>query len=150
MDAAPNQTLCADDHLVRVGFMQSADVEAFVNTLGAHGIHYLSDDTVVDLVVVDQQRGPMVPCEWLQFGRVTIGEGVGESVAGCRFVGDTATVLATPDDWVFEGSLSQRFGFAPSGDPQGLKFLRHEDGLDVYLSELTGDEVFVGRTSSDS
>lgn len=129
--------------------MQPDDVEAFVNSLATHGIRYLEDRAAVDLVVVDQQRGPMVPCEWLQFGRVTIGDGAGDTVAGCRFAGDTTNVLATPSDWVFEGSLSQRFGFAPTGNQQGLGFLRHEDGVDVYLSEPTGEEVFVARTSRD-
>jgi len=27
-----------------------------------------------------------------------------------------------------------------------LKFLRHEDGLDVYLNVLTGEEAYIGRT----
>ena len=52
-----------------------------------------------------------------------------------------------PDGWVYEGSLSQTFGFVPTENAdKSLKFLRHENGLDVYYSELTGKEVFVGRT----
>ncbi len=117
VEAAPNQTLCADDHLVRLGFIEPAEVEDFVNALGAHGIRYLVDDTAADLVVVDQRLGPMAPCEWIQFGRVTIGDGVGDHVAGCRLVGDDANILATPDGWVFEGSLSQQFGLA-APEPQ--------------------------------
>ena len=29
---------------------------------------------------------------------------------------------------------------------KSLTFLRHENGLDVYLNAVTGTEVFVGRT----
>ena len=28
----------------------------------------------VDLVVVDQQRGPTMKCEWLEFGRLNFGD----------------------------------------------------------------------------
>jgi len=28
-----------------------------------------------------------------------------------------------------------------------MKFLRHENGLDVYLNQLTGKEVYMGRTA---
>jgi hypothetical protein len=31
-----------------------------------------------------------------------------------------------------------------------LRFLRREGGLDVYFNELTGEEVFVGRTAKSS
>ena len=52
-----------------------------------------------------------------------------------------------PDGWEYEKSLSSSYGFAPSEHiEKGLKFLRHEDGKDVYFNELTGKEVYVGRT----
>ena len=148
VDSAPNDSLCADAHLARLGFMQASDVEAFVVGLSAHGIHYQQNGVAQDLVVVDQQRGPLAKCDWIEFGRVSLTAGKNQQIGACRLVGDDGHVVATPDDWRFEGSLSQTFGFAPSGEAaKGLRFLRHEDGNDVYFSELTGKEVYVGRTS---
>ena len=51
----PNATLCADDHLARVGFMQPSEVEDFVVALEAHGILFVSDGAARDMVVIDQQ-----------------------------------------------------------------------------------------------
>ena len=46
-----------------------------------------------------------------------------------------------------KGSLSETYGFKPTDSPDvGMKFLRHENGSDVYFDELAGKEVFVGRT----
>jgi len=142
---APNATLCADDNLARVGFMQPSDAESFVNELAQHGLIYLENGAAKDLVVIDQQRGPAVPCSWIEFGRVELAPS--QQVAACRATDDTKDVLATPDSWKYEGSLSQTFGFVPTGEEKkSLRFLRHESGIDVYLNEATGKEVFVGRT----
>jgi hypothetical protein len=47
--------------------------------------------------------------------------------------------LATPAGWQFEGSLSKYFHFVPDDDPgTRFKFLRTEDGLDVFLDQSTG------------
>ena len=57
--------------------------------------------------------------------------------------------LSTPDEWTFERSLSRSFGYAPEAHrDKSLRFLRHENGLDVYLNALTGTEVYVGRTDT--
>ena len=64
MTMVPNSTLRADDELVRVGFMHPDDVRSFVERLEATGLRYLEEGVSVDMVVVDQQRGPMVRCDW--------------------------------------------------------------------------------------
>ncbi len=144
---APNATLCADEHLARIGFMQVSDVESYVSELAGCGINYLLDGTAQDLVVVDQQRGPMAPCGWIDFGHVYLGPGEHRRVAACRLSGDTGRVLIRPESWEFEGSMSQTFGFVPTGEERkSLHYLRHENGADVYFDSLTGTEVYVGRT----
>lgn len=144
---APNATLCADEYLARIGFMQVSDVESYVSELAGYGIKYLLDGNAQDLVVVDQQRGPMAPCGWIEFGHVFLGPGEHRRVAACRFAGDTGNVLVQPELWKFEGSMSQTFGFVPTGEEgRSLRFLRHENGADVYLDILTGTEMYVGRT----
>jgi hypothetical protein len=139
----PNRTLCADRHLARIGFMSPADVEAFVHRLEAVGMAFLRDGATVDIAVVDQMRGPTRRSDWLDWGHVDIED---RRVATCRLAGDTENRLITPDGWQYEKSLSATCGFVPNGaERKSLKFLRHEDGLDVYLSRLTGKEVFIGR-----
>lgn len=104
---------------------------------------YIRDGQAVDLVVVDQMRGPMIPCEWLEFGKIPLSGG---EVSAAKLKGSTSKQLFTPDGWQLEGSLSQTFGFSPSSaDRKGLRFLRREGSVDVYFNELTGKEVYVGR-----
>ena len=55
--------------------------------------------------------------------------------------------VVAPPGWEFTGLLSSTYGFVPSEHAEkGMKFLRHENGLDVYLNPITGKEVYVGRT----
>lgn len=153
---APNSTLCADDEIARVGFMDPSDVRSFVLHLELKGLKFLSDGKAVDLAVADQQRGLSTECEWLEFGRLKFGE-KGE-ISACWFydgprhgaglhLEGRAMQLATPEGWRFEDSLSRRFGFEPTEiSGERMKFIRSEDGLDVYLDLASGDEVFVART----
>jgi hypothetical protein len=142
----PNQTLCADDSIARVGFMHVDDVEGFVKELERLGMTFLRDGNALDIAVVDQFRGPTTGCDWLEFGHVDFGES-GEPVAVCRLAGDTLNVVATPDGWKYEGSLSSNYGIVESDySDEGLKFLRSQNGVDVYINISTGQEVYIGRT----
>jgi hypothetical protein len=141
----PNQTLCADNEIIRVGFMYPQDVESFVKKLQRCGLEFLRDGEAIDIAVADQMRGLTSGCGWLEFGRVTIGDDE-RRIAVCRLVGSEVTELVTPPDWTFENSLSSSFAFVPNEHVgKGMKFLRHENDLDVYLDMLTGKEMYVGR-----
>ena len=140
----PNQTLCADNELVRVGFMTPEDVESFITTLQRVGLIFLKDNEAIDIAVADQARGFTSKCNWAEFGRVSMG---GNEVAAARLVGSNVMEVVTPPTWRFEGSLSQTYSFVPTEHAKkGLKYLRHENGVDVYMNPITGKEVFVGRT----
>jgi hypothetical protein len=142
----PNTTLCADNEIARVGFMTPQDVESFVKKLQSNGLEFLRDSEAVDIAVADQMRGLTSKCSWLEFGYVNMG-GTGSRVAACRLAGSQVMEVVTPPGWEFEGSLSSTFGFVPSEHAEkGMKFLRHENGIDVYFNPLTGKEVYVGRT----
>jgi hypothetical protein len=146
---APNQTFCSDNELARIGFMNPDDCKVSVERLGKHEIIFLKGGRSQDLVVADQLRGFTVPCDWADFGRIEIRPG--QTVSAAQLKGTTARQVFCPDDWKYEGSLSQQFGFAPTGtDQKSLRFLRHEQGLDVYLNLLTGKEVYIGRTGDHS
>jgi hypothetical protein len=100
-----------------------------------------------EIVVADQMRGFTVPCDWADFGRVELSGGQLVSVAQLK--GTTCRQVFCPEGWKYEGSLSQQFGFVPAGqESKSLRFLRHENGLDVYLNVATGKEVYVGRTGA--
>ena len=144
---APNPTLCTDGDLIRVGFMALSDVNEYILELEAAGLNYLENDEAEDFVVVDQQRGFCAKCNWAEFGTIRESDDHKGPVAACRAVDSENHGLWTPDGWQYEGSLSQTFGYVPSEHlDRSLTFLRHERGLDVYLSALTGEEVYVGRT----
>lgn len=143
----PNSTLSIDGELIRIGFMSPEDVKIFIDQLQSEGLSFLQDGHAIDIVVVDQLRGPTAPCDWLEFGNVSLGDG---SVSAARFKNTSVMQLFTPEGWVYEGSLSQTYGFVPSELlNKSLSFLRRENGLDVYFNSLTGKEVYIGRTSSE-
>ncbi len=66
-------------------------------------------------------------------------------VLAVRLKGSRQQLVYTPDEWTFERSLSRSFGFAPEEHvDRSLTFVRHENGLDVYLNAVTSTEVCVG------
>jgi hypothetical protein len=103
--------------------------------------------------------GLKAKCDWLKFAE--LGFGSAGKVSVCWFIddpriavgthlSDLSMQLATPVDWEFEGSLSHTFGYTPTEHFEKiLKFLRHEDGLDIYLNTVTGEEERVGRPLID-
>ena len=90
----PNRTMCADGELVRVGFMSPEDVEGYVRKLSEAGLIYLDHGAAKDLVVVDQMRGPLVPCEWIEFGHVNLDNDPSKRVAVCSLRGKHAIRFA--------------------------------------------------------
>lgn len=148
---APNLTLCADDDIARVGFMVPDDARFFVEQLQRCGIRYLREDTAgpiaEDLVVVDQFEGPLVSCDWIEFGHFCIDGDPLRKVAACKFAGKHSPDLVTPAGWDFTDSLSEKTTFVPNGElSDRLKYLGTEDGVDVYLDKVTGRKKYVGRS----
>lgn len=148
VEIVPNQTLCCDNEVARIGFMNAQDAEAFVKVLEGLGFRFMDEsDIAQDLVVMDQLHGPFTECEWLEWGTVRMNE-AGEKVTVCRLKGGHEQAFFTPEGWKFEGSLSQRFDFKEGADPsERYRHLRTEDGVDVYYDTATGREVYTGRTS---
>jgi hypothetical protein len=157
VSCVPNATLCADAQLARVGFMDPKAVWKFVQSLQAAGLVFLDSGKCADIVVVDQQRGPTMPCEWIEFAQIPFGQSSGKVgacwlfqgprlAAGIHFPGKSMN-FATPSGWTFEGSISDRFTFVPNEDfAERLTYLRTEGGLDVFLDHSIGREVFRPRS----
>lgn len=143
----PNQTLCGDAHLARIGFMVPIDVRRFIDRLEERGLTFRDPQgNALDIVVVDQLQGPTTPCDWIETGIFTC---EGQSIRACRAVGCTDDVILTPDGWTYEGSLSHTCCFVSlEGGEKSVRFLERRDGLEAWLNLMTGKPVYVGRTSS--
>ncbi|WP_225071372.1 hypothetical protein [Desulfuromonas sp. CSMB_57] len=155
MRGVPNQTLCFDDDLARIGFMASNEAEAYIRTLVQGGLTFMHEEQAIDIAVIDQIRGPLVPVKWLDFARVPLATPEQKVTACWLHHAPKGTVaprpappmtLATPAGWQYEESLSANVRFVSADDlDENFKFLRHEPGVDVYLDVTTGQEVYVGR-----
>jgi hypothetical protein len=117
----PNQTFCQDGEVVRVGFMEPAPLEEFIEQLEEFGLTYLDDGKPIDIIVCDQQRGPMVDCEWIEFARL----GIDGGKVGAAWLWDKPRkgfgthmkmdmTIAMPAGWHFKDSLSDKFEFVPN------------------------------------
>jgi hypothetical protein len=143
---ALNRTLCSDNELVRFGFMAPADCASFIGDLERVGILHLEDGKSRDIVVADQLRGFTSPCEWAEFGSIEMKPN--QRVSAAQLKGTAKKQLFCPDGWSYEGSLSQHFGFIPTGQQdKSLKLLRREYGIEVYFNTLTDEAVYIGRTN---
>ena len=78
--AVPNQTLCADGELIRIGFMSPSDVETYATSLREYDIFYQVQDKARELVVVDQIHGPLVACDWIEFGHLNLARSIHRAV----------------------------------------------------------------------
>jgi hypothetical protein len=145
----PNGTLCADGEIARMGFMTPVDVEQFTKKLQEFGLEYMRDGEAIDFTVADAIHGILSTCPWLEFGRVPL-SGTDRRVAACRLAGGKSKTLATPTEWQFATSLSAASTFVPNERMANeMQFLHREGTVDVYLCVATGQEMFVGRTSTE-
>jgi hypothetical protein len=124
VSCVPNSTLCTDGKLARVGFLDPTAVEEFIHKLEHSGLTFLDADRCVDIVVVDQQHGTTKRCEWVEFARITFDTSGGKVGACWLFEAPRLGFgvhlpaekfdFATPADWTFKGSLSDKFTFIPN------------------------------------
>lgn len=165
VETVPNSTCCTDGELARVGFLNPDDTGSYIDVLKAKGLAFVRDDQPVDIAVVDQQHGSTVPCDWLEFARLPIGE-EGDEVSACWLFDEPRDAgwgiymkgesmnLATPAGWQFEGSLSHKFKFVPL-DGTGAR--QHAspglagawDAAGMHLQTQGGEEVIWICTTLD-
>jgi hypothetical protein len=143
-DAVPNNTLCSDDEIAG-RIYESDDCDAYIGNLERSGLTFLRDGQSQDIAITVQTDGITVPCEWLEFVRIEVAPG--QLVAAVRLKkGAASRQVHCQENWSYEKSLSRQFAVVPADHlDKSLTFLRHENGLDVYLNALTGEEVYIGR-----
>lgn len=116
----PNSTFCHDDEVARVGFLDPDHVGDFIDELNECGLTYIGENGPEDLIVCDQQTGPVTECEWIEFARLKFKGGkIGAAWLwegprmgyGIHMHQDMKVVM--PPGWEFKGSLSDEFHFVP-------------------------------------
>ena len=125
-DNVPNNTLCYDFELARVGFMSQGDTSSFVDYLCACGLIWERDGQAADMAVVNQvEERPFLATPWLELMRVPWKDFGGTVLIGWLYEGERLMkgayrtedpmMLMTPPGWEFEGSISQQATFRPDG-----------------------------------
>ena len=150
----PNSTFCTDGELARVGFMAPDPMIDFIKSLQRNGLQFdqMSDSKsevreIDDIIVVDQIRGPTAECSWIEFGKLPLGE---HKVSACwLFEGERKgyglhfslkeSKFAVPKNWTPDDLTFVE----PSKINKKLKFLRKEEGLDVFWDLENKKEVFI-------
>lgn len=129
-------TFCADDHLTRAGFMNSAEVQTFIDRLVSLGFVFHDGEKFVDVAGVDQAVGVTAPCDWLQAGKFP------EGFAGCWLKGTEDTWTAFPEDRTPESVVAAKVYLPPEGEHE---FVRHERNLTILRHKETGELRYTAR-----
>ena len=162
----PNDTARSDGELFGVGFMNPMDVKSFIDVLEKSGLQFqqskgfslkrLKNRSQNDIVVVDQFMGPTTDCDWIEFSQFPVGEN-NTMVSACWLFEGTRfglgpqiseeqlNNLAVPHGWTPDQTES--ISFHPDYESDRFTFLRHENGLDVYLENATGKEHYTTERS---
>ena len=127
---------CSDGTLVSVSFLHPADARVVVAQLREHGLMELDPLRAHDLVIVDQEDGPSLPCAWLGWKR--------------EHGGPTSAWVANREP----GPLAVPAGWTPAlapcltridrrDEPGRMLKLAEEGELETWLDFKTG-EVVIG------
>lgn len=143
----PNGTLRSDGELACVTFMTPSDARVYIERLCGVGLVHRGDDgRAVDLVVVDQNQGPVTLCEWLDFGHADWDGDPTQVVAVCCARPTKSSAIVVPEGWVYSSSLTANHRFVEGGSiPPNLSVARSENGIDVLVDKDSGREYFVRR-----
>lgn len=132
----PNDTLCADGELARVGFLAPDAVEHFCQVLEREGLVLFRDGQAADVVIADQQRGFTLPCDWAEIGTINWQGDPAKKTPCCRLMGSEVRQIITPDGWDWENSLLSDFRFVP--EPTGAAAPGHGANNSVRYA-ITGE-----------
>jgi tetratricopeptide (TPR) repeat protein len=133
----PNSSFCADEYLSQVGFMVLSDAHVFVARLAEKGLTPFRKDTAEDVVIVSHEKGPLRPCAWLELGQD------GQTVIAW-LAGSNRGELQAPVGWNSEREMRHM----STEEMKQLEFIRSQGNVEIYRDKTTGQELYVGRTTS--
>ena len=125
---------CADDELTSVSFLSPNDAARWMESLAAFDIVHMGDGACLQIACVDQQVGPTIPCDWIEWRQRD------EGYSECWLAGTEPGEMATPVDWTPEHSRRLVRDAAGEGHERMLP-LAVEDGLEYWLDLDTGRQV---------
>ncbi len=141
----PNNTGCADDHLYRIGFLNSKDAHWYViNILNRNGLIYLQGEEAVDLTIANQTYGLHVYTPWLQVGQLAHDGG---EVTAAWLDGTEPGKLIAPPNWSYTQYVSLKHYPGPPAahwtprhtDPTQLEGFDPEAGRMMYTTIIYPD-----------
>lgn len=135
----PNSTALADTHIWKCSFMALDDARKFLQTLEKLGLNG-SQGPDSDVVIADEFHRTIEPyCEWL---KMAVWE---KAVIGWKEGTRPETVTAR-QGW--DPKVGSGLVFHDLSTMQFLEFLRLENNVEVFRNKKTGQEVYIGRTST--
>jgi hypothetical protein len=138
----PNGTFCSDNHLARIGFTTPYDVGQFMNPLMRLGLRFVEEGKSQEIVVVDQEDSPTMPCDWLKVGVHPDG------FQYAALVGDLGDRVAKSDGWVLETSMTTTARKVSHETHDGMKWIRSEGPKEIYWDEDRQQEMVVYGSGS--
>ena len=130
----PNDTLCYDESICRVGFMALADAQEYVDNLISLGFVGPNEQESTEIAIIDQESGLLFPCDWLQLGRqgdVTI----------AWLKGTELTHFAAPPSWK-PGSMEKLSQAQMAND---YEHIGTKGDVEVIRHRESGELKYVGR-----
>jgi hypothetical protein len=134
----PGGSYWEDENIVRFGFMAPQDAGLWIDALEDLGLTFVDEgpiDTVaIDIVVVDQLKGPTCTCPWIQ----------SEIIDGYRWAWENGQ---TPGEHIGPPDMEERnFTFIPQEVADGMAIMTEEIGTsDQTIDNETGKTTYIGR-----
>lgn len=146
IESLPNKTLCSDGELASISFMVPRDVKTYVDYLTKCGLVFKEADKAVDLVVVDQQSGMTIDCDWAEIGESDWDGNPDQTIRVCCARPTKIDRIFVPEGWEYKKSLTANGKYVEGSQlPENLEFVRSENGVDVLVDKNTGQEFYVRR-----
>lgn len=124
--------------------MRPEHVQEFVESLKKHGLVFDFEAKPSDFCVVDQLCVKNSECAWLVAGDTNLDGNPSHRVSAARRKGNAIDQVLTPEGWTYEDSLCAKHTFAPTSQlDDNLRYLRTENGLDVYWDQAQEKEDFI-------
>lgn len=143
----PNGTLVNDGQLMRIGFLSEENAVKYANEL-ANDLHQQGVKTPTDYIAyVLQGKGIQGDCDWLESKLIALEPEKKVEICWLKDAG-LDNQVATPEQWKYEGSLSQnRISYDKKDFTSRHTHLRTEGSIEVWLDTETGEEVYIDKKS---
>ena len=122
----PNRSMATDGEVVRVGFMNPADTNIYLEFLKGEGLQFRQsgDREIDDISDLDQFMGHRDDRQWLEFGDRVFNE----SKYFCAWKkGSSIDTIARPSD-----ASQMMINVSPEIFNERFKYLRTENGVEIY------------------